>query len=59
MRGWTMQAIEPDCLLTNEAVFGGVAMCPLKRDADGKRAHYDADEFFNIVLQESEPEGRA
>jgi hypothetical protein len=59
MRGWSMQAIEKDCLLTNDAVFKGVALCPMKQDDDGKRLHFDPDEFFNIVLQQSESQGRA
>lgn len=59
MRGWSMQAIEKDCLLTNHAVFSGTALCTLKRDEDRKRGHFDPDEFFNIVLQESESQGRA
>jgi hypothetical protein len=59
VRGWSMQAVEKDCLLTNDAVFRGVALCPLKEDGEGKRMHFDPDEFFNIVLQESDSEGRA
>jgi hypothetical protein len=56
MRGWSMQAIEKDCLLTNDAVFKATALCTLNRDKDGTRAHFDPDEFFNIVLRETESE---
>jgi hypothetical protein len=59
MRGWSMQTVDKDCLLTNGAVFRGVALCPLKRGEDRKRAYFDPDEFFNIVLQETQSEGRA
>jgi hypothetical protein len=59
MRGWSMKAIQKDCLLTNEVVFRGVALCPMKRDEDGRRMHFDPDVFFDIVLQECESEGRA
>jgi hypothetical protein len=57
MRGWTMQGVEEDCLLTNEAVFRAVARCPLR--ANSKRTWFDADEFFALVLNETEPEGSA
>jgi hypothetical protein len=57
MRGWSIKGIEEGCMLTNEAVFRGVALCPMKRV--GERMCFDPDEFFNIVLQESESEGRA
>lgn len=57
MRGWTMDAIEEGCMLTNEAVFTATALCPLKKD--GEWACFEPDEFFEIVLRESEPAGRA
>ncbi len=57
MRGWTIEAIEEGCLLTNEAIFQAVAKCPLK--ANTKRVWFDADEFFSIALSETEAEGRA
>lgn len=57
MRGWTMDTIEEECMLTNEAVFTATAVCPLKKV--GERMSFDPDEFFQIVLTESEPEGRA
>jgi hypothetical protein len=57
MRGGSMQGIEEGCLLTNDAVFRGVALCPMKRI--GERMRFDPDEFFNIVLRESKSEGRA
>jgi hypothetical protein len=57
MRGWSMQALEKGCLLTNDAVFKGVALCPMKRI--GERMRFDPDEFFNIVLQQCDSEGRA
>jgi len=56
MRGWTMEGIEEGCLLTNEAVFTATALCPMKKDDE--RMHFDPDEFFDIVLRESESEGR-
>ena len=30
MRGWTIEAVEEGCLLTNEAIFRAVAKCPLR-----------------------------
>jgi hypothetical protein len=57
MRGWSIEAVEKDCILTNEAVFTAVALCPLKDD--GNRVYFDPDDFFDIVLRESESEMRA
>jgi hypothetical protein len=57
IRGWTLQGIEKGCLLTNEAIFSAVAKCPVR--ANAKRVWFDADEFFEIALNEMEPEGRA
>ncbi len=57
MRGWTMEAVEPDCMITNTAVFTATAVCQLK--GGGKdRPYFDADEFFDICLRESESAGR-
>jgi hypothetical protein len=56
MRGWTMEAVEPDCLITNHAVFAATALCPLRK-GEKDRAYFDADEFFDIVLRESDSEG--
>jgi len=57
MRGWTMEGIEEGCLLTNDAVFTATALCPMKREDE--RMYFEPDEFFDIVLRESESEGRA
>jgi hypothetical protein len=57
MRGWTIDAIEEGCMLTNEAVFTATALCPLKKN--GERICFEPDDFFEIVLRESESEGRA
>lgn len=57
MRGWTMDTIEEGCMLTNEAVFTATAICPLRKKAE--RMCFDPDEFFDIVLRESESEGKA
>jgi hypothetical protein len=57
MRGWTLEGKEEGCLLTNEAVFRATALCPIHRAND--HAYFDADEFFNMVLGESVPEGSA
>ncbi len=57
MRGWTITGPEDGCLLTNEAVFRAVAKCPLK--GNSKKVWFDADEFFEIALSETEPEGTA
>lgn len=57
MRGWSLKGIEEDCMLTNAAVFTATALCTLKED--GTQSYFDADEFFDIVLSESETEGRA
>jgi len=56
-RGWTLQGIEDGCLLTNEAIFRAAAKCSLR--ANAKRVWFDADEFFQIALSETEPEARA
>jgi hypothetical protein len=56
LRGWTMEGIEEGCLLTNDAVFTATALCSLKKEDE--RMHFDPDEFFDIVLRESESEGR-
>ncbi|HKV77124.1 MAG TPA: hypothetical protein VJP02_03240 [Candidatus Sulfotelmatobacter sp.] len=58
MRGWTMEAVDPDCMITNTAVFAATALCPL-RDGENDRPNFDPDEFFQIVLRESESEGKA
>lgn len=57
MRGWTMDAIEPDCVITNTAVFAATALCSLRR-GDTDHPYFEPDEFFDIVLRESESEGR-
>jgi hypothetical protein len=57
LRGWTMEGIEEGCLLTNDVVFRATALCSLKKEDE--RMHFDPDEFFDIVLRESESEGRA
>jgi hypothetical protein len=58
MRGWTMDTIEPECMLTNDAVFKATAICPLRKDSE-QRVSFDADEFFEIVLKEADVKGRA
>jgi hypothetical protein len=55
MRGWTMEAVEPGCMITNTAVFSAAALCQLKGAEN--RPYFDADEFFDICLRESESEG--
>ncbi len=57
MRGWTMEMIEPGCVLTNTAVFTATALCPLRR-GEKDRCYFDPDEFFDICLREAEEEGR-
>jgi hypothetical protein len=57
MRGWTMEAIEEGCVLTNTAVFTATALCSIKR-VDNK-TRFDEDEFFDIVLRECEAEGQS
>src|SRR5258708_1561653 len=57
MRGWTMDTIDENCLLTNTAVFTATALCSIKR-ADNQTS-FDADEFFDIVLRECEAEGKS
>jgi len=56
LRGWTMEGIEEGCLLTNEAVFTAAALCSMKKE--NERMYFDPDEFFDIVLRESESQGR-
>jgi hypothetical protein len=57
MRGWTFEVADPNCLITNEAVFRATALAPLHLTKD--RITFDPEEFFLIVLGESEPEARA
>jgi len=57
MRSWTVDAADPDCMLTDQAVFTATALCPMRRQ--NGRAYFHPDEFFDIVLRESEPEGKA
>jgi len=57
MRGWTIKTIDPNCTLTNYAVFRAVAKCPLRLDNDHIR--FDSDEFFRLVLEESDSETMA
>jgi hypothetical protein len=55
MRGWTLEGKEEGCLFSNEAVFRATALCRIRRK-DG-HAYFDPDEFFDLVLMESEPDG--
>jgi hypothetical protein len=57
MRGWTFEVADPNCLITNEAVFRATALAPLHLIKD--RITFDPEEFFQLVLGESEPEARA
>jgi hypothetical protein len=57
MRGWSMQAIEAECVLTNEAVFHATAKCALL--GDDRTCYFSADEFFEVVLKETGSEGTA
>ena len=57
MRGWTLEGLEPGCILTHEAVFDATASCRL-RDKDGHFA-FDPDEFFELALKYREAEGNA
>jgi hypothetical protein len=57
MKGWTIEGTEKCCIHTQEPVFRAVAKCPLK--ADAKRVWFDPDEFFQIVLAETDSEGSA
>lgn len=57
MRGWSMETKDPECTLTNCALFHAAALCPLRLDSE--RYRFDADEFFRIALEKAEPEGHA
>jgi hypothetical protein len=57
MRGWSFNGPEEGCKITSEAVFRATAICPLK--ATSKRLWFDADNFFEIVLRETDSEGNA
>lgn len=57
MRGWTIEDPHPAYVITNGAVFHAIAKCPLQMNEN--RIWFDADEFFRIVLEECEPEGKA
>ena len=58
MKGWTMDKRD-DSVLTSEAVFRAVAKCRVRYDPAADRSHFDADEFFSIVRDETPPEGTA
>jgi hypothetical protein len=57
MRGWTVKSIDEDRLFTNEAIFRATAKCPLH--ADATQVWFDADEFFQVALSETQPQARA
>jgi hypothetical protein len=57
MRGWTMEAKDPECTITHEAVFFATATSPLHQI--GEELRFDADEFFDIVLTAAEAGGHA
>ena len=57
MGGWSLKTNDPECSMTNEAVFRSVAKCPLRTDAD--HIWFDPDEFFDLTLREVESEGNA
>jgi len=57
MRSWTIDTVDPDCMLTNQAVFTATALCPMRRQ--NEQTYFQPDEFFDIVLRESESNGKA
>jgi hypothetical protein len=57
LRGWTMDAVEPNCKFTHAAVFAATALCSLRR-GDSDRFYFDPDEFFDLALGEAESKGR-
>jgi len=54
MQGWTMEASDPECTLTNAAIFNAVALCSVWTEAE--RFHFDPDEFFRIAKEHVETE---
>lgn len=57
MRAWTFEGKEEGSFRSNEAVFRAAALCRLRRK--NGRAYFNPDEFFHLVLVESESTGRA
>jgi len=57
MKGWSMDTDDPKCDLTHEAVFRATAKAPMR--AKGQRLQFDPDEFFALVLTETDSEGNA
>jgi len=58
MRGWSFESWDdPECTMTNEAVFRAIAKCPLRGGSE--RMRFDSDEFFQIVLEDSKPDANA
>jgi hypothetical protein len=57
MRGWKFQDIDPDCVITSDAIFKATAICPLR--ANCEHCWFDVEEFFKIVLEQTDAGGRA
>jgi hypothetical protein len=57
MRGWVVQLNEPEAYRTDDAVIRAAALCPLK--ARGETLYFNANEFFRIVLEQSEGDAEA
>jgi hypothetical protein len=58
MRGWSTEVPDnPECSMTNEVIFRATALAPLHIIDD--KLQFDAEEFFSIVLRETDAEGTA
>lgn len=57
MRGWTLASRDPNCIITNGAVFRATALAPIH--LIGEKFVFDADEFFSLALCETDAEGNA
>lgn len=55
-KGWSFEGIEPGCTITHEAMFRAAALAPL-HCPDGKKLKFKREEFFNVVLEQTEASG--
>ena len=65
-RGWSFDSVEPGCTMTHEAMFRGAALAPLHArksrktragQSDRTRLSFKRDEFFAIVLEQTDGDG--
>jgi hypothetical protein len=57
IQAWAAPVQADGSATLQEPVFHALALCPLR--AEGKRLHFDADEFFDLVLGHAQLAGAA